>query len=160
ALIWMGLEWRPTRSSSDPLRLSDGNRASQNSEANAYYEKALLFGGGGVEDNGQRMRLLQRALTLDPKFASARAEHAFAHLVPLLTGASSDPAVFYQTEELVRQALRDDPACGRAHSVLGLTYLLQGRKELVPAELDAALKANPEDVTALTWRLEYEHING
>jgi tetratricopeptide (TPR) repeat protein len=155
-----GLEWRRRHVGAGPTRLSDGNRSSANTEANSYYEKALLFGGAGIEDNGQRLRLLERALALDPTFAAARAEYAFAHLVTLLQGDSNDTAVFYQTEELARQALKDDPGCGRAHSVLGLTYLLQGRKELVVTELDEALRANPEDVTALTWRLEYDWING
>jgi tetratricopeptide (TPR) repeat protein len=155
-----GVEWRRSHAGSDSTRLSDGNRSSTNTEANSYYEKALLFGGGGIEDNGQRLRLLERALALDSTFAAARAEYAFAHLVTLLQGDSNDPAVFYQTEELARQALKDDPACGRAHSVLRLTYLLQGRKELVVTELDEALRANPEDITALTWRLEYDWING
>jgi tetratricopeptide (TPR) repeat protein len=158
ALVWAGLLWwsQPAKES----RLSDGNRPSANREANDYYEKALLFGGGGIEDNGQRLRMLERALALDPKFAAARAEYAFSDVVRLLSGDSNDPALFYKTEEQVRHALRDDPACGRAHSVLGLTYLLQGRKELVLAELNEALKINPDDVTAHTWRLEYDRING
>jgi tetratricopeptide (TPR) repeat protein len=157
-VVGLGLLWRP-QLTREP-RLSDGNRSSAIREANDYYEKALLFGGGGVEDNGQRLRLLERALALDPKFAAARAEYAFSNVVKLLGGDSNDPALFYKTEEQIRQALRDDPLCGRAHSVLGLTYLLQGRKELVPAELNEALKINPDDVTAHTWRLEYDRING
>jgi tetratricopeptide (TPR) repeat protein len=159
AVLGAGLEWRRRHAPAEH-RLSDGNRSSTNTEANSYYEKALLFGGGGVEDNGQRMRMLERALAIDPKFAAARAEYAFGHVIALLGGDSNDPAMFYRTEEQARQALKDDPNCGRAHSVLGLTYLLQGRKELVVTELDEALKANPEDITALTWRVEYDWING
>jgi tetratricopeptide (TPR) repeat protein/predicted Ser/Thr protein kinase len=158
AAVSVGLWWRPQPARGS--RLSDGNRPSTNREANDYYEKALLFGGGGIEDNGQRLRMLDRALALDPKFAAARAEYAFSDVAQLLVGDSNDPALFYKTEEQVRQALQDDPGCGRAHSVLGLTYLYQGRKELVLAELNEALKANSEDVTAYTWRLEYDHING
>jgi hypothetical protein len=137
AVVWVGLQWRP-QPAKEP-RLSDGNRPSTNREANDYYEKALLFGGAGIEDNGQRLRMLERALALDSKFAAARAEYAFSNVVELLGGDSNDPALFYKTEEQIRQALRDDPLCGRAHSVLGLTYLLQGRKELVLARHGAHL---------------------
>ena len=73
-VVAAGVAWRTFRPAFSPSLLSDGNRASPNREANSYYEKALLFGGGAVEDNGQRIRMLERALALDPKFAAARAE--------------------------------------------------------------------------------------
>ncbi|MGH8631188.1 MAG: tetratricopeptide repeat protein, partial [Burkholderiales bacterium] len=60
----------------------------------------------------------------------------------------------------VRQALLDDPRGGRGHSVLGLIYLLQGRKELVAGELSQALDQNPNDPTAHGWLLSYHHLNG
>jgi tetratricopeptide (TPR) repeat protein len=44
--------------------------------------------------------------------------------------------------------------------VLALTYLLQGQKELVPPEVAKALQANPDDMTAPTWLLEYYRLNG
>jgi serine/threonine protein kinase/Tfp pilus assembly protein PilF len=155
--VWGAIQWRSIRRG---RRLSDGNRSSSNREANEYYERALLFGGAGVEDSSQRLRMLERALALDPRFAAARAEYAFSFVVMILKGDSNDPNLFYRTEEQIRQALQDDPGCGRAHSVLALTYLLQGQKELVPTEVDKALKANPDDVTAYTWLLEYHRLNG
>src|SRR4029450_9399767 len=85
ALAGAGLLWQRSQPAKES-RLSDGNRPSANREANDYYEKALLFGGGGIEDNGQRLRMLERALALDPKFAAARAEYAFSDVVRLLSG--------------------------------------------------------------------------
>ena len=76
--------------------------------------------------------MIERALELDPKFAAARAEFAFFHVVSILNGRSNDASLFYKAESEIRRALHDDPRCGRAHSVLALIYLLQGRKELVP----------------------------
>ena len=70
------------------------------------------------------------------------------------------PTLVQLSESEVRRALQDDPRCGRAHSVLGLIYLLQGRLELVRAELDQALKENPTDVTALGWLLHFHRFNG
>jgi tetratricopeptide (TPR) repeat protein len=104
--------------------------------------------------------MLERALTLDPTFAAARAETGFFLVARILNGRSNDASLYYQAESEVRRALRDDPRCGRAHSVLGLVYLLQGRMELVRAELDHALKENPADVTAHTWLLLFHRFNG
>ena len=141
-------------------RLSDGNRASQNAEANEYYEKALLFGGSGTGEPQQGGRMIERALALDPKFAAARAEYAFYQFVAILNGRSNDAALFYKAESEVRQALQDDPRCGRAHSVLAGVYLLQGRKDLVPGEVDLALRENPDDLTAHDWLVQYHRLNG
>jgi Flp pilus assembly protein TadD len=148
--------WRPA----PERRLSDGNRPSTNSDANEYYERSLLFGGGAQADRQQMRRMVERALAFDPKFAAARAEYAFSHVVILFDGSSNDPSLLYKAEEEIRQALRDDPGCGRAHSVLAVIYLLQGRKELLPAEVDKALKTNPDDVTAHGWLLLYHFFNG
>ena len=141
-------------------RLSDGSRASRNSEADAYYERALLFGGTGTSNPEQAKHMIERALALDPTFAAARAEYAFFQVVSILNGRSNDPSVFYMAEGEIRRALEDDPRCGRAHSVLGLIYLLQGRKELVNGELDQALAENPLDATAHSWLLNYHRFNG
>ena len=159
--IWAGVGrfTKPGSAVATP-RLSDGNRPSPNAEANAYYEKALLFGGVGTVDAEQAERMIGRALALDPKFAAARAESAFSQVSRILNGQSNDPGFFYKAESEVRQALRDDPLCGRAHAVLALIYFLQGRKELVRGELDQALEENPADPTAHHWLLKYYHFNG
>jgi tetratricopeptide (TPR) repeat protein len=141
-------------------RLTDGNLASPNSEANEYYERALLFGGVGTANPDQAQRMIERALALDPKFAAARAEFAFYQVARILNGSSNDASLFYNAESEARQALRDDVRCGRAHSVLALIYLLQGRKELVPGEVEQALKENPADPTAHSWLIHYHEFNG
>ena len=159
--IWAGIDRSANpKSPITASRLSDGNRASPNAEANADHERSLLFGGAGTANPAQAQRMLERALELDPGFAAARAEIAFFHVVRILNGRSNDSNLFYAAESEVRQALRDDPHCGRAHSVLALTYLMQGRKDLVRAELDQALKENPVDPTAHGWLIDYHRANG
>ncbi len=159
--LWIGLErYRAGRLTSVERRLPDGNRRSPNPEANAYYERALIFGGTGTPDPEKAHRMIERALETDSKFAAARAELAFNYVVRIVNGRSNDASLFYKAETEVRQALHDDPRCGRAHSVLALVYLLQGRKELVRAELDQALEENPSDVTAHSWLLDYHRLNG
>ena len=160
AAIWLGKRQLHKPAGRAGPRLSDGSRPSQNPEANEYYEKSLLYGGAGTGDALQARRMVERALALDPKFAAARAEYSFLHVLPILVGESTDPNLLYKAEEQVHQALLDDPECGRAHSVLALVYLLQGRKDLIPGEIEKALKANPDDVTAHDWFLLYHQING
>jgi serine/threonine protein kinase/Tfp pilus assembly protein PilF len=154
-LILAGLSRWPSQ-----RRLSDGNRASTNAEANEYYERSLLYGGTGVENRSQMRRMIERALELDPKFAAARAEYAFSFAALVLSGDSNDQSLVYKAEEELRQALRDDPDCGHAHGFQAWNYLLQGRKELVLVEVNLALKDNPKDLPAQTWLLLYHELNG
>jgi len=148
---WVGVQKLHVASSAGARRLSDGNRASSNADANAYYERALLFGGVGTANPEQAERMLEQALTIDPAFAAARAETAFFQVARILNGRANDAGLFYQAESKARQALEADPHCGRAHSVLALVFLLQGRKELAMAELKQALDENPRDPTAHGW---------
>ena len=158
---WFGIQrYFDSVTNTTERRLSDGNRASPNAEANEYYERSLLFGGTGTANPDQAQRMIERALTLDPTFAAARAEFAFTHVAKILNGRSNDASLFDKAESEARHALRDDARCGRAHSVLALVYLLQGRKELVPGEVDQALKENPTDATAQGWLLHYHEFNG
>src|SRR5262249_44761610 len=159
AVVTIALVWALLLHRTAPQRLSDGNRPSTDREANEYYERSLLYGGVGTEDRAQMSRMIERSLELDPKFAAARAEYAFSFVARILGGQSNDAALMYKAEEQIRQALQDDPACGHAHGVQALIYLLQGRKERVPNEVDLALKDNPKDSPAQTWLELYHEIN-
>jgi tetratricopeptide (TPR) repeat protein len=159
-LVWLGVQWR-TKGPPNGPRLSDGGRPSPNAEANEYYERGLSFAGFGPRHDPQQWRRMwERALALDPKFAAARAGLAFAQMMAIFQGDSSDPSWLYKAEEGARQALQDDPGCGGAHTVLAGTYLLQGRRELVPGEVALALRANPNDLPALTWLPLNHRANG
>jgi eukaryotic-like serine/threonine-protein kinase len=162
-----GVAWRVVEQRNKPAapaagpRLSDGNRASSKREANEYYERGLLFAGGGPhEDLPQWRRMLERALELDPGFAAARGQYAFTSMLPAYFGISSDPAILYKAEEEARQALRDDPSCAVAHSALAGIYLNVGRKELVLVEADKALQSNPNDPAIHLWFPMYHRVNG
>ena len=106
--------------------------------------------------------MLERALELDPGFAEARAWHAFTHWIALDAGFSNDSALLYESEEDLRRALRDEPSLSRAHVTFAAIYFMQGRKELMIAELSQALKADPraEDADALHFLMQYHHYNG
>jgi len=140
-------------------RLSTGATPSSNPEANEYFEKAILYL-AGIYDFQRARQMLERALKIDPHFAEARAWFGFAKLLMIIDGLSNDTRWLYQAEEEVRRALADDPDCGRAHSVLAGIYLFAGRKELIPREVEKALRANPQDADARLWLSHYHIVNG
>lgn len=140
-------------------RVSTGAPASPVMEANEYFEKAMLFLTSQYDlDRGREM--LERALAADPRFAEARAWQGFTDVLMVDSGSANDGSWFYKAEQEARQALRDDPNSGRAHSVLAAAYLSQGRKELVPAEVQKALAANPTDEDARIWLVNYYELSG
>ena len=134
--IWAGIERSANLGfrTATPL-LSDGNRASPNSEANAYYERALLFGGAGTANPVQARRMVERALVLDPKFAAARAEFAFS------TSSGSEwplerfELVLYGRKRSTGRRCATIALRARAFRP-GADLPMQGRKDLVRAELD------------------------
>ena len=99
--------------------------------------------------------MLARALTLDLHFAQALRYHAFDYAILILNGYTNDTSVLYKAEDELRQAGREDPDLDAVHMALAGVYLMQGRKELVSAELDQALARNPLDNDALLWREIY-----
>lgn len=140
-------------------RLSTGGKPSSNPEANEYFEKAMLFLKTQY-DLPRARQMLERALELDPHFAEARGWYGFTHVLIIDGGYSNDTSLLYKAEEELRRALQDDPNCGRAHSGLAAVYFLQGRKELVPGEVEKALAANPDEPDAPIWLIDYHVSNG
>jgi tetratricopeptide (TPR) repeat protein len=140
-------------------RLSTGAPASKNAEANEYFERAMLFlRMQNKMPEGRQM--LERALQLDPHFAEARRWYGFSHALMIDGGHSNDTTWLYRAEEELRQALRDGPNLATVHSALAAVYLHQGRKELVPIEVEKCLKVKRDDPEALSWLEEYHRMNG
>ena len=156
AVVWNRVtgQWR----AGSGTRFSMGGRPSKNTDANEYLEKAMLF--LRVQSDLPRARLmLEKALDLDPRFAEARRWYGFTHLLLLSFGYANDIGLLYKAEEDLRQALRDDPGLTSVHSALAGVYMHQGRKDLVPSEVEKALKAKPNDPEALIWLLNYHRLN-
>ncbi len=140
-------------------RLSSGGPASTNPEANRYFELAMQ----SVKVNydvPRARRMLEQALELDDHFAEARAWYGFTDWFLLDDGSSNDGALLYKAEEEMRRALQDEPSLARAHVGFANVFFAQGRRELIPAEVEQVLKANPEDEDALYLRMEYYHYLG
>jgi serine/threonine protein kinase/Tfp pilus assembly protein PilF len=142
-------------------RLSDGYRPSSNKQANEYYERGItLYGPASTRaDPDQMKRMAELAVQADPKFGAARALYAWTLMMQLWSSVSNDSGLLYSAESEARRALSDDPTSG-AHRVLAVVHLLQGRKELFPAEADRAVQVNPRDAFVSIFRILYDQLNG
>jgi len=152
------LRWRKPAIPEGP-RVSTGGRASANRDANEYFEKGYFLL-KAQSDLPRGRQMLERALSLDPSFAEARAVYGFSDWLMIDQGYSNDTSWLYKAEEELRRAIEGESHSAWAHTALAAVYLYQGRKELVPAEVDQALKANPNDVDALLWLAHYHRLNG
>jgi len=104
--------------------------------------------------------MLERALELDPHFAEARAWYGFTNWLMLDQGYSNDSTLLYRGEQEMRVAAQDDPNLARAHAGFAAIHLMQGHKEMVPAEVNQALKVHPEDEDALHMLMLYHLYTG
>jgi tetratricopeptide (TPR) repeat protein len=133
-------------------RTVTGALASANQDANDAFALAMQF--LRVQNDivkGQQQ--LERALQLDPHFAEARRYHAFEYVVLILNGFSNDASLLYKAEQELRQAEREDPALASLPSAFAAVYLVQGRKEMIPAAaLDRATVQESTARDATLWR--------
>ena len=155
---WLTRDRTPGAAAPPPSRLTSGGPPSSNAEANRYFETAMQTKVG--LDIPRTRQMLDRALELDPHFAEARAWRAFTTWLILDGGHSNDSALLNQAEAEMRRALQDDPTLARAHVGIASVYLMQGRRELMPAELDQALKTNPGDEDTLHMLMHYHQHSG
>ncbi|MCL5289075.1 MAG: protein kinase [Acidobacteria bacterium] len=125
-------------------------RPSPNKEANEYLARAMLLIGPQFRlDQAQQM--IEHALELDPKFASARASYALTFVLRIHTGFSNDAGLLYRAEQEARRTLANEPDSAMAHCMLGAAYLHLNRKEDARAELELCVKLDPNNIVSRTW---------
>ncbi|AJD44328.1 adenylate cyclase 5 (plasmid) [Rhizobium gallicum bv. gallicum R602sp] len=96
------------------------------------------------ETNIAARDLLQRAIELDPNFASAHAFLALTHVLDYLNGWSpSPPSSREQAEELARRAVALDDRDPRAHWALSIVELYSRRHDMAISEAQHAIILNP-----------------
>ncbi len=96
------------------------------------------------ETNIAARDLLQRAIELDPHFASAHAFLALTHGLDYLNGWSpSPPNSREQAEELARRAVALDDRDPRAHWALSIVELYSRRHDMATSEAQRAIILNP-----------------
>jgi tetratricopeptide (TPR) repeat protein len=149
----------PRKTKAVQASVSTGARSSLLPEANEYFEKGMMFLKHQFDLPRARM-MLERALSIDPKFAEARAWHGFTFVLEIDSGFSNDSSFLYRAEEELRRALQDDPNTARAYSSLAVLFFYQGRKELMVDEIKRALAIDPREIDAQNWLANFYKVNG
>src|SRR5258708_3641174 len=123
------------KSQPKPQALIDGSTPSANHAANDQYNLAFNFL-AFRNDIPLARKTFERALELDPHFASARLQHACMIVIETFNGYTNDGSVFYQAEEELHQAEQALPSSdGLLLSTKTLVYLAQGRLDRIPSAM-------------------------
>ena len=147
----------PTAKSKADTRLtSTGGKASSSTEANRYFELAML---SERQFDLPRMReMLERALRVDAHFAEAREWYGFTWWLLVDGGHSNDGSCLHKEE--MQCALHDEPDCASAHAHLVAIFLYQAQKDLAMLEAKRALEIDPRNTQARFWLMQCHHLSG
>ncbi len=117
------------------------------------------FAKGTRAANREARKFFERAIAIDPRYASAHAALGATYHMEAQSGWTefSEDAIA-KAEGAARRALDLDATAANARRLLGFVYLSRGQYELATAELDRAIALNPSDAegharlgAALTW---------
>ena len=78
------------------------------------------------QDAHRAQELIQRAISLDPRFVEARRLLATTYMVRIIVGDSNDRGLFYLADEELRRAIRDDPSRLDLRAALAGVAITQG----------------------------------
>ena len=118
---------------SKPRALIDGSTPSANREANDQYNLAFNFL-AFQNDIPKARRTFERALELDPHFASAHLQRALGIIIEIYNGYANDVSALYQAEEDLHQAEQVlPPSDGLLLAAQAGVYLAQGRLDRIPS---------------------------
>jgi DNA-binding winged helix-turn-helix (wHTH) protein len=139
---------------SKPKGLSLGATPSANREANDQYEVAWNF---LVYQNDIPLarKTFERALELDPHFASARLQHAGTLIIEIYNGYTNDGNAVYRAEEELHQAEQELPGSnGQLLSTQAAVYLAEGRLDRIPtAKLEECWRKGGDPTWPVILRL-------
>ena len=125
-----GVAWRTFQF--QPQALIDGSTPSANLEANDQYNLAYNFL-AFQNDTPRALKTFERALELDPHFASAHLQRALGIIIGIYNGYSNDGSALLQAEEDLHQAEQTLPASdGLLLAAQAGVYLAQGRLDRTP----------------------------
>lgn len=93
--------------------------------------------------------LFQKAIDLDPRYASAYSRLGLTHMMEWSFGWSRDPASIEQAFERAKQALALDESEPQAHSLLSFVYLWRKEYDQSIAEIEKAIELDPNNADGL-----------
>ncbi|MBI3800759.1 MAG: tetratricopeptide repeat protein [Deltaproteobacteria bacterium] len=97
------------------------------------------------ETNAQARQLFEKALELDPGYATAHAGLSFTYWMEWFSQWSADPQNLKRATELAQQAIILDDSLVRPHAILGVIKVWQKQYEQGIAEIERAIALDPND---------------
>jgi Tfp pilus assembly protein PilF len=147
--------WQHQKPQTAARTLSTGGKPSASREANEVFELSIVQLQQGNTPRAQE--LLQRAVTLDPRFAAARQFLGTTYMLQILQGQSNDSSLLYKADEDFRLAAKEDPSQADIHGELAGVAFLLGDKQRALAEINQSLALDPLSQNGRQWRLNLDH---
>lgn len=154
------LQERIARSITDELRIVlKGGQADRlvhagttNTEAYALYlEATAIFNQRDGRRFDEALKMLDRALELDPGYARAWSRKATLLSVNADYRSSSSMARVNEVGKAAHRASELDPGLAEPHAAMALSLLSERRYREYRREMERALELDPNDVTANFW---------
>jgi adenylate cyclase len=99
--------------------------------------------------NAEARQMFERAIDLDPGYASAHSRLGSTHLMDWIFGWSHDPQSLERAFETAQRAIDLDDSLPEAHSLLGHVYLWKKQHEQAIGELEKAITLDPNGADGL-----------
>ena len=100
------------------------------------------------EENAKAKAMFERAIELDPEYASAYVLLGYALFMDFVFGSTTDPRTLEQVSELARKAISLDDTSSLAHALLADVYGIKGQFEQAISQADKAISLNPNNSSA------------
>ena len=100
------------------------------------------------EENAKATAMFERAIELDPEYASAYVLLGYAHFMDFVFRSKTDPRTFEQVSELARKAISLNDSSSLAHALLAEVYGIKGQFEEAISQADKAISLNPNNSSA------------
>ncbi len=142
------------------VQLADGEQARawrRTTNSNAAYDLFLrsreLHLRENKEDVHQAIKLLERAVEIDPKFAAGWLRLGWGHFVSASQSWTDTPRLYFEkTEEYAERALELDPSLAEAYTLLGaVTYVFKRDWKKGIALLEKAITHNPNSANGAAF---------
>jgi adenylate cyclase len=101
------------------------------------------IGGGTKDANMTARQMFERAVALDPQYASAYANIGLTYLLDWEAQWDTDPQILGRATEMARKAVALDDSLPTAHSILGQIYLFKKQHDEAIAEAKRAITLDP-----------------
>jgi adenylate cyclase len=120
-----------------------------------------LFYNGTSDDNSKACKIFEKAVSLDPDYATAYALLAETYIRDWVTFWNESPETsLNRAWENARKAIAIDETDSWCQTALGVAHLFNGDHEQAYFHLDKALTLNPNDTHAMVYMSRHDVLSG